>query len=48
MDEEIGIVYQAALEHLGAENIFFVQTADHGAQLPFGSGISMTKEFAFR
>ena len=36
MDEEIGTVYDAALRYLGAENTFFLQTSDHGAQLPFG------------
>lgn len=36
MDEEIGIVYEAAKQHLGTENTFFLQTSDHGAQLPFG------------
>ena len=36
MDEEIGAVYEAAKKHLGAENTFFLQTSDHGAQLPFG------------
>ena len=36
MDAEIGAVYEAAKEHLGIENIFFLQTSDHGAQLPFG------------
>ena len=36
MDAEIGAVYEAAKEHLGIENTFFLQTSDHGAQLPFG------------
>jgi N-sulfoglucosamine sulfohydrolase len=36
MDEEIGIVYQAAQQYLGTDNTFYLQTADHGAQLPFG------------
>jgi arylsulfatase A-like enzyme len=36
MDEEIGVVYQAAVEYLGTDNTFYLQTADHGAQLPFG------------
>jgi arylsulfatase A-like enzyme len=36
MDEEIGAVYAAAEEALGTANTFFLQTADHGAQMPFG------------
>lgn len=36
MDEEIGVVYEAALKHLGTENTLYLQTSDHGAQLPFG------------
>ena len=36
MDAEIGAVYEAAKAHLGVENTFFLQTSDHGAQLPFG------------
>jgi arylsulfatase A-like enzyme len=36
MDEEIGTVYEAAKATLGIENTFFLQTSDHGAQLPFG------------
>lgn len=36
MDEEIGVVYEAAKRHLGTENTLFLQTSDHGAQLPFG------------
>lgn len=36
MDEEIGAVYEAAKQCLGTENTFFLQTSDHGAQLPFG------------
>lgn len=36
MDEEIGAVYEAAKQSLGTENTFFLQTSDHGAQLPFG------------
>jgi arylsulfatase A-like enzyme len=29
-------VYEAAKMHLGTANTFFLQTSDHGAQLPFG------------
>jgi N-sulfoglucosamine sulfohydrolase len=36
MDAEIGTVYEAAKQHLGTDNTFFLQTSDHGAQLPFG------------
>ncbi|MES2597990.1 MAG: sulfatase [Verrucomicrobiota bacterium] len=36
MDEEIGVVYEAAKQHLGTENTLYLQTSDHGAQLPFG------------
>lgn len=36
MDEEIGAVNEAAKQSLGTENTFFLQTSDHGAQLPFG------------
>ncbi len=36
MDAEIGAVYEAAKRVLGTENTFFLQTSDHGAQLPFG------------
>ena len=36
MDEEIGAVYEAAQQCLGTQNTFFLQTSDHGAQLPFG------------
>lgn len=36
MDAEIGAVYEAAKTHLGTANTFFLQTSDHGAQLPFG------------
>ena len=36
MDQEIGAVYEAAKEVLGTANTFFLQTSDHGAQLPFG------------
>jgi N-sulfoglucosamine sulfohydrolase len=36
MDTEIGAVYEAAKTTLGTENTFFLQTSDHGAQLPFG------------
>ena len=36
MDDEIGIVYESAKKYLGIENTFFLQTSDHGAQLPFG------------
>lgn len=36
MDEEIGAVYEAAKQSLGTENTVFLQTSDHGAQLPFG------------
>lgn len=35
MDKELGDVYDAAKEVLGA-NTFFLHTADHGAQWPFG------------
>ncbi len=35
MDAEIGNVYDAAKEVLG-ENTFFLESADHGAQWPFG------------
>jgi N-sulfoglucosamine sulfohydrolase len=35
MDAELGEVYDASREVLGA-NTFFLQTADHGAQWPFG------------
>ena len=35
MDTELGNVYDAAREVLGA-NTFFITTADHGAQWPFG------------
>ena len=36
MDQEIGAVYEAAKQCLGTGNTFFLQTSDHGAQLPFG------------
>jgi arylsulfatase A-like enzyme len=36
MDAEIGAVYEAAKTYLGTANTFFLQTSDHGAQLPFG------------
>ncbi|MBL9114197.1 MAG: sulfatase-like hydrolase/transferase [Verrucomicrobiaceae bacterium] len=36
MDEEIGAVYEAAQQCLGNQNTFYLQTSDHGAQLPFG------------
>ncbi|MFN9720451.1 MAG: sulfatase, partial [Planctomycetota bacterium] len=36
MDEEIGAVYAAAKEVLGSANTMFLQTSDHGSQLPFG------------
>jgi uncharacterized sulfatase len=35
MDQELGAVFDAANEVLG-ENTFFLHTADHGAQWPFG------------
>jgi hypothetical protein len=35
MDDELGMVYDAAREKLG-ENLFFLHTSDHGAQWPFG------------
>jgi len=34
-DRDLGLVYDAARKHLGAETLFAF-TADHGAQLPFG------------
>jgi uncharacterized sulfatase len=36
MDTELGNVYDAAREVLGAENTFFLHSSDHGAQWPFG------------
>jgi len=36
MNPKIGTVYEAAKQVLGTENTFFLQTSDHGAQLPFG------------
>ena len=36
MDAEIGAVYETAKAHLGVGNTLFLQTSDHGAQLPFG------------
>lgn len=35
MDAELGAVYQAARERLGA-NTLFIHSSDHGAQFPFG------------
>lgn len=35
MDDELGAVYDAAREVLG-DDVFFLHTSDHGAQLPFG------------
>jgi N-sulfoglucosamine sulfohydrolase len=35
MDAELGLVYDAAREKLGADT-FFLHTSDHGAQFPFG------------
>jgi arylsulfatase A-like enzyme len=35
MDNELGLVYDAAREVLG-EDVFFLQTSDHGAQWPYG------------
>lgn len=35
MDDELGMVYDAAREVLG-EDVFFLHTSDHGAQWPFG------------
>ncbi len=35
MDEELGLVYDTALEKLG-EDTFILHTSDHGAQWPFG------------
>lgn len=34
-DRDLGMVYDAAREHLGADTLFLF-TADHGAQFPFG------------
>ena len=34
-DRDLGLIYAAALRHLG-EDVLFVFTADHGAQFPFG------------
>lgn len=36
MDTELGEVYDAARQVLGAANTIFLHTADHGAQWPFG------------
>jgi uncharacterized sulfatase len=34
-DRDLGLVYDAAKKHLG-KDVFFLFTADHGAQFPFG------------
>jgi N-sulfoglucosamine sulfohydrolase len=36
MDEELGTVYEAAKQTLGAEKTFFLMSSDHGSQFPFG------------
>ncbi len=36
MDRDLGEVFDAAHEVLGAANTFFLTTSDHGAQWPFG------------
>lgn len=36
MDEELGSVYQTAMQKLGESNTVVLFTSDHGAQLPFG------------
>jgi arylsulfatase A-like enzyme len=34
-DEDLGVIYDAALQHLGKETLF-IFSSDHGAQWPFG------------